>query len=117
MDYLNKYILPIIYDNINYIACCSTKSLIYNNNGELLMLERNKEILTKHDLSLITHDPSIKFLMNQKVNIIWRPENHKYYPQEFKDAILYLLLYLKRTQIQNKLKIPKFVIYEIIKLI
>ena len=75
----------------------------------------NKEDINKP--VLLCRDPSIKFIMDKNVELIWNPDNHTYYPKQFKDKIYYLILFLKRNQIQTGLKIPKFVIFEIIKLI
>lgn len=48
----------------------------------------------------------------------WNTENHKYYPKTIKDNIFMFLLLLKRLKTNDKLKIPpKFIKYEIIKLI
>lgn len=104
-----KPILCMKDDLINTINCGYHNSIIFRKNGELLIFGHNPILLVK--------DPTIKFIMNDKVNIIWDPYNHHHinYPKCFQDSVLYLLLYLKRNFILTGLKIPKFVIYEIIK--
>jgi len=46
-------------------------------------------------------------------HIKWSPDNHIYFPDDIKSNIMQLLLILKRNQ--DKIKVLRFVIYEIIK--
>ena len=45
----------------------------------------------------------------------WNPKDHILFPSSFQKRILYFVLFLKRNQISSGLKIPKFVLFEIIK--
>ena len=59
----------------------------------------------------------VQLMMGNSINWKWTPEKHKYENLIFKKRILYLLLYLKRKQRIWSVKIPKFVLFEIIKLV
>ena len=49
------------------------------------------------------------------IPLIWSPENHKFFPNDFKKRIETFYLSLKKIQFKTGIKIPKFVIFEIIK--
>ena len=65
-----------------------------------------------------------KLLMNNKDILIflagsvesdWSPEKHNYFSFSFRMSVLYLVLGLKRIHKTTKLKVPKFILFEIIK--
>jgi hypothetical protein len=45
----------------------------------------------------------------------WDPQRHQFYGELFRQRILTFLLAHKRNQIRTSLRIPKFVLFEIIK--
>ena len=59
------------------------------------------------------NDPSIIKINNINIDFIWSPLNHKYFDKEFKESIELFYKCLKSKNI----KLPKFIIYEIIKFI
>ena len=63
------------------------------------------------------NDPSIININGISIDFGWSPDNHKYFSIKFKLEVELLYLCLKRIQNLAKLKIPKFVIYEIVKFI
>jgi len=50
-------------------------------------------------------------------NVMWRAEQHIYQPPEFKSTILMFMKCLKVWQKLTRIKIPKFIIFEILKFI
>jgi len=58
-------------------------------------------------------------MKNKSINIyggkIWKPEYHKKYSCEFQQRIFVFLLCLKKIHNEISIKIPRFVVYEIIK--
>ena len=60
------------------------------------------------------NDPSI-IKINNTTTSDGSPENHKYFSPLFQIKILIFYQYLKRIQLLTGLKIPKYIIYEIIK--
>lgn len=112
-NYMEHQYMPIILlkdDSIQMIACIG-------NSGELFVFGTGNESDKPNiDIpTLLIKNPTLKIIMNSQLNIIWSPNNHINYPKDFQDSVLCLLLYLKRNQIRTRLKIPRFVIYEIIK--
>ena len=53
--------------------------------------------------------------MGEKKNLGWSPESHRYFGENFKNRVKNFLLILKRNQKETRIKIPKFVLFEIIK--
>ena len=84
-------------------------SLIYTHNGDLFIFDVRS--------TLLLNDPSIIKINNQSTSFKWSPINHKYFHSSFKLSIKTMYNCLKRVQLLFGLKIPKFVIYEIIKLV
>ena len=70
-----------------------------------------------HIPTLLMNDSSIIKINNESILSEWWPKNHKYLSLSFRVEILTLYKYLKRIQFLCGLRIPKFVIYEIIKFI
>jgi alpha-tubulin suppressor-like RCC1 family protein len=58
-------------------------------------------------------DPSIIQLNNSQISFPWSPQHHRYFPLKYKQEVNLLCLCLKHRQ--HEVKIPKFIIYEIIK--
>ena len=52
---------------------------------------------------------------NKRTPNEWNPNNHKFYSKQFKIEIETFLKCLKRNHQKTGIKIPKFVIFEIIK--
>jgi hypothetical protein len=52
---------------------------------------------------------------NKRTPIEWTKDNHKHFPKQFKIQIETFLNCLKRNQQKTGIKIPKFVLFEIIK--
>ena len=120
----NQFIpkLVMIDKEIKSISCGSHHSMILKENGEVFVFgynyygqlgignneNQNKPIL-------LMKDDSISILIGGKSMMEWSHENHIHFPDSFKKRILLFVLFLKRNQIKTGLKIPKFVLFEIIK--
>ena len=81
-------------------------------------------ILLNHSLKkiLLDHNSIDKFLIFQinsiiRANTLWSPSLHSCCDLDFKNSVLFFVFCLKYIEIQNKIKIPKFVLFEIIKFI
>ena len=68
-----------------------------------------------HQPTILMTNPSIKVLMSGSRNIVWTPERHIYFSESFQKCVLGFLLCLKKIQKTTKIKIPKFVLFEIVK--
>lgn len=109
-------------NNIKMISGQLFYSIIYKNNGDLFGFGFNIDIYINLDndksinkYPLIMSDPSIIKINNQSVSFEWSPLNHKYFSDSFQIEVLILYKCLKKIQLLSGLKIPRFVIYEIIK--
>lgn len=51
----------------------------------------------------------------RKIKVMWKPENHFRYIESFKLSILFFFLCLNRFKEQTGFKVPKFILFEIIK--
>lgn len=110
--------------SIKQIFCGPNYGMILHNNGNIyrygtLNFNDDKEI--SWEPVLLDHE-----LLKEKVLImnnittmrkyeIWNPQIHSELDREFKNNILTFLLSLKETQKKTNIKIPKFVLFEIIK--
>ena len=92
-----------------------THSIIYRNNGDLCVLGLGYNI--DGNVTLLMNDPSIIKINNQSISFEWSVINHKYFSDIFQTEISTLYKCLKRIQFSYGLKIPKFVIFEIIKFV
>ena len=72
----------------------------------------------RNEFTLILKNESIRMVDSSSSHLIpfiWSIEEHIYFSSSFKESILTFYLSLKRIQFKTSLKIPKFVIFEIIK--
>jgi len=109
---------------IKSICCRFYHSMILKENGELFVFGGNSygqlgfgHNNTINKPTLLMTNKTINFHQIQQTSIIWNHDNHTFYPKEFKERIYTFTLYLKRNQVNTNLKIPKFVLFEIIKYI
>jgi len=111
--------------NIQFVSINHQHSTIVKNNGDVFIIGNNKSgCLIKSDtekyLSFPTFAftlPNIKLVSNSSQILMWSCENHKYFPLDFRVSIWAFLLCMKKHQIDTGIKIPRFVLYEIIKFI
>jgi hypothetical protein len=82
------------------------KKLYTSDCGQLGLDDYNNRDVPTYVLT----DPNIVQINN---SFLWSPQHHRYFPSKFKQAVNLLYLHLKHDQ--NQIKIPKFVIHEIIK--
>ena len=121
----DKMIIPTLLMNDNTIEnihCGADHSMILKNNGELYVCGDNeygqlglghKENVFKP--TLLMTNKTIKFYNSMPTQ--WTSENHKNCAPSFKQRIIAFVLFLKRNQMKTGLKIPKFVLFEIIKFV
>ena len=124
-DTLHRDKLTLIMNdkNIKNIYCGWYYTLIYKNNGDLFVCGSSTfgqlglgNHNSKDKLTLLMNDISIIYINNIAIPG-WSPENHKDFSPLFQSKILLFYQCLKRIQLLTGLKIPKFIIYEIIKFI
>lgn len=109
---LHEPTLLMIDNTIKYIKCFRDASYIYKENGELWHFGENN-----FNLTLIYNELPLRFIEDQYIHLDWTPNNHTRYPRSFKNNIKLFLLCLKQFYIETQVKIPKFVLFEIIKFI
>jgi hypothetical protein len=63
----------------------------------------------------IINDETIISINGEEIYTEWTPENHKFMNDEIKECIWTFLLVLKKYQKIYGIKIPKYVIFEILK--
>lgn len=64
---------------------------------------------------LLMNDPSLLLMIGGKRKVEWGVDNHSSFPCSFRKSVETLYLFLKRNFFETGLKIPKFVVYEIVK--
>ena len=121
----DKMIIPTLLmndKNITNILCGVHHSMILKNNGELYVCGDNKygQLGLGHKENvfkptLLMTNKTIKFYNSMPTQ--WTSENHKNCAPSFKQRIIAFVLFLKRNQMKTGLKIPKFVLFEIIKFV
>jgi len=109
--------------NIISISCYQNNSMIYFDNGELLGFgyEFHHQSLLKSEWevtnsTLIIKNNNMHIIKSESFERVWSHETHKTFPNTFKQKILLFVVHLKRNYVKTKIKIPKFVLFEIIKL-
>jgi len=112
-------LLLLTSNDAKTISCGVDTSIIYLNNGELLgfgddfQKDHKWEEIVKP--KLLIKDDNINFLDNALVERNWTSNKHNEFSESFKQRVLLFVLHLKRNQLKIGLKIPKFVLFEIIK--
>ena len=119
---------------IKSIYCDAWYSMILKNNGDLFVFGDNShnqlgicfskcklkqdewgKYLYLDKPTLLMNDKNISIINTGTRQINWTHQQHKYFSLEFQQRIHTFLLFLKRNQMKTGLKIPKFVLFEIIK--
>jgi len=112
-------LLLLTSNDAKTISCGVDTSIIYLNNGELLGFGSNFQKDQKWEEIvkpiLLIKDDNINFLDNALVERNWTSNKHNEFSESFKQRVLLFVLHLKRNQLKIGLKIPKFVLFEIIK--
>lgn len=125
-DNNNRYKPTLLVNdlNIKLTHCCMFHSVVYTQNGDLFTFGRNDmgqlglgDNKNRHKPTFVLNDPSIIRINDKIMDFDWSPDSHKWYPNKFKDNIILLYKCLKQYKILTGVKIPKFIIYEIIKFI
>ena len=97
---------------------------ILKNNGELFVCGDNNYGALGLDNNVSVNIPTL-LMTNSTIKIYgcddeimeWSHIHHKFYSLDFKNRIYTFVLFLKRNQMKTGLKIPKFVLFEIIKFV
>ena len=110
--------LLMIDKEIIDISCGWHHSLILKRNGQLLGMGKNNLSQIRHQSDLvkpflIVEEESLKRISSF---VVWSLEVHQSFPFSFRANVLCFVLSLKRKQKLTNLKVPKYIIYEIIKL-
>jgi len=99
-------------------------AMILKNNDELFVFGENSYCQlglgthTGYNLDipkLLMKDQNIEIFGDNATYLEWSCKNHNSFSKEFQQRIHTFLLFLKRNQMKTGLKIPKFVLFEIIK--
>lgn len=93
---------------IRYIWINDNNLFLYRNNGDILISDFN-------DIS-VNQNVILKYINTYEINIYWSPQIHKNYDFNSKNRICLFIKCLKYKQKITNIKIPKFVLFEIIKL-
>jgi alpha-tubulin suppressor-like RCC1 family protein len=108
-------------DGINQLACGGFHTIILKNNSDVYVFGDNQygQLGLGHN-----EDQNVPQLLMGNVSLIantikkhkrWDHKCHQFYGDLFRQRILTFLLAHKRNQIRTGLRIPKFVLFEIIK--
>jgi len=103
-------------DNIEIISCYYDYSLIYMKDGSLLQfgsqcVSKNKP----NKPTWIGKYENLSLLYSESLIKNWTVEKHRNFPDSFKEGILTFMMYLRENRNKTGLRIPKFVLFEIIK--
>lgn len=108
--------------SITKISCGLAHSMFYKKTGEIFVfgesisgqlgLESKGEVTVP---SLLMKVESLAILLSGASQTNWSIHSHLNFPQSFQLSVTHLFLCLQRLRNETKLKIPRFVIYEIIK--
>ena len=101
----------IKYSNI--FVQLDTLQSIYNSLKKNFNLTRLKIMDLYQSEKYNFFDRKIRFLLN--CNKLWKPNNHIYFSQCFRRSVFTLVLCLRQKQNSLFFKIPKFILFEIIK--
>ena len=100
---------------IKTTTCGYNNSIIHIGYNQILFFGSMKYHYIYNKPELITLNSPIRFIMNEKIDRSWTPDNHNIHSVFFRKGVLTFLLFLFVNHLKTDLKIPKFVIYEIIK--
>lgn len=100
-------------DDIKDLWCSDNNCVIIEDTGKLLILGCDNRYIPY----IISEVKNLIFVLKTNVNIEWNLDRHLNYNIQFKNNTLFLLLLLKRFHKMTSIKIPRFVIYEIIKIL
>ena len=108
--------------NIVSIHCAFQHTFIYLQNGDLYAFGDTSDGRLSRKFEheyilrpfLLRNDPTILSFCGQ-VNVVWKAEHHLSFSLAFQQTIQQFVFSLKRIEKQTRLKIPKFVLFEIIK--
>jgi len=117
-EHQHKPVLVLKDEQIEAISCGWSHTLIYKKTTELFIFGDNSvgqfglgHTMNQNKPVLVMKDEPISILMSQRIDLSWSPQSHLHFPKPFQEAILALMLCSKRLNV----KVPKFVIFEIIK--
>ena len=77
-----------------------------------LVLKEQEDI---HEPKLLFEDEDLILIIGGEVKRTWRADEHHNYPLTFQRAVLALVLCLRRRKEETGLRVPKFILFEIIK--
>jgi alpha-tubulin suppressor-like RCC1 family protein len=120
-NHRNKPTLLGVDKTIKNIICGHRHTLIYQNSGQVIVFGANKQgQLGLGNYVGATNKP-IELMINKNLHFFsrgiytWSVENYKKLSPAKQEWIWMLYICLKRNQFLTGLKVPKFVIYEIVK--
>ena len=98
--------------NVKQVFCCSGISFFLYNDGSLLMNGRiSGEVFHSR---LLLSNSSIKYFNETQINE-WSPVNHHLFSRSFKQSTHCFVCCLKRINQKNNLKLPKYLLFMIVK--
>lgn len=118
------YTLLMNDKNILSIDCFNNTSCIYLNNGDLYIFGDNKSrffgLNDEKDIyipTLLLNDKTIVQISNKRIIRNFNAQNYNLIYPYYKQYILILYKYIYIINIRYKIKIPKFIIFEIVNLL
>ena len=111
---------------IEKIVACAYHTILMTEEGEIYGFGDNgygqialkSEIKNVKEPQIIMKNPNISIIVSKSAfNCDWSIETHSHFSFKFQIKILFFLNSLKYFQNKTKIKIPKFVVHEIIKFI
>lgn len=109
---------------IQAISCKKNQTILYKLNRDILVFGANNfgqlgfgsSINMVCTPTILMNDPTILQINNTKINPLnWSQEKHTLLPWSFQLGIITLYKCLKQIYLKTNIKIPRFIMYEIIK--
>ena len=98
--------------NLKQVFSTYHASFFLNNDGSISMRGKFSEIDNKNHL--LIQNSSIKYFNETQINE-WSPENHHLFSRSFKQSTLCFVCCLKRINQKYNLKLPKYLLFMIVK--
>jgi len=132
LGHTQRQMIPILMmkdEQVTDLFCGNDHCFLFKMNGDLLGWGTNirgqlglgntqssqKSWMEENKPVLVLNDPTLESVNGRKLQLQWRPEKHSRYPSAFRQRILTFVLSLKVFHQKTALKLPKFLLFEIIK--
>jgi len=107
---------------IRALSCGYAHTAMHKKNGEVYVFGRNvagelglNDMNDRNEPILLLTDKTISIMLTGNRKATWTPEHHSHFPSAFQNAIHTFVLALKRIRSSSGIRLPKFILFEIIK--